>query len=124
MHSVICNISSYYSNWKQLSIVLCAHYLEYLRKALGLECMDGAVFCVSRAVVSEREQETCCSPEPVRTRTTRAIAPLRPDTWHVSAKCQIAGIICQIRSSISCAPGDIYMSSGAYMNGLVGGAKF
>ena len=39
--------------------------------------MDGAVICVSRVVVSEREKETCCSPEPVRTRTTRAIAPLK-----------------------------------------------
>ena len=53
--------------------------LVSIRKALGLDSTDGAVFRVSRAVVSEREQETCCSPEPVRTRTTRAIAPLRQD---------------------------------------------
>ena len=30
-----------------------------------IDSTDGAVFCVSRVVVSEREKETCCSPEPV-----------------------------------------------------------
>ena len=45
-------------------------------KALGLDSTDSAMFCVTRAMVSEREQETCCSPEPVRTRTTRVIPPL------------------------------------------------
>ena len=66
------NTSSYYSYCS-----LCALFrvLVSIRKVLGLDSTDGAVFCVSRVVVSEREQETCCSPEPVHTRTTRAIAP-------------------------------------------------
>ena len=51
--------------------------LVSIRRALGLDSTDGAVFCVTRAVVSKREQETCCSPELVRTRITRAIDPLK-----------------------------------------------
>ena len=73
------NTCSYYSNWKQLTIVsLCALFrvLVSIRKALGIDSTNGALLCVTRAVVSEREQETCCSPEPVCTRTTREIAPL------------------------------------------------
>ena len=86
------NTSSYYSNWKQLLPInwcsLCVQFrvLVSIRKALCIDSMDGVVSCVSRAVVSEREQETCCSPEPVRTQTTRAIAPLNPTcTWNTKA---------------------------------------
>ena len=57
--------------------------LVSIRKALGLDSTDGAVFCVTRVVVSEREQETCCSPEPVCTRTTREIAPLIDTAYSI-----------------------------------------
>ena len=64
--------------------------LVAIRKALGIDRTDGAVFCVARVVVSEREQETCCSPEPVRTRTTRAIDPLKvPSDGHVGTVCNL-----------------------------------
>ena len=80
--SVIHNYLNTSNSWKQLLPInycsLCALFrvLVSIRKALGIDSTDSAVFCVSRAVVSEREQETCCSPEPVHTRTTLAIAPL------------------------------------------------
>ena len=47
---------------------LCALFIS-IRKALGIASTDGALFSVSRAVVSEREPETCCSPEPVHVYT-------------------------------------------------------
>ena len=75
-----CSVIRNYLNTRRLEAInycfLCAQFrvLVSIRKALGIASRDGAVFCVSQAVVSRREQETCCSPELVHTRTTRARA--------------------------------------------------
>ena len=62
------NTSSYYSI-NYCSLCALFRVLVSIHKALGIDSTDSVVFCVTRAVVSEREQETCCSPELVRTQT-------------------------------------------------------